>query len=93
MSNRSSRALDNCVTIDDLHRLAKRRLPAPMFEYLRGGAEDERALRNNFEATRGFNRYRTICETSVVSIARQGVSSISAIQVSFAGDILNRDAS
>jgi len=50
MSNRASRALDNCVTIDDLQRLAKRRLPAPMFEYLRGGAEDERALRNNREA-------------------------------------------
>jgi L-lactate dehydrogenase (cytochrome) len=50
MNNRSSRALDNCVTIEDLHRLAKRRLPAPMFEYLRGGAEDERAFRNNCEA-------------------------------------------
>lgn len=50
MTSRLSRALDNCVTIDDLQQLAKRRLPAPMFEYLKGGAEDERALRNNFEA-------------------------------------------
>lgn len=47
---RSSRALDNCATISDLHQLAKRRLPAPIYEYLRGGAEDERAFRNNIEA-------------------------------------------
>ena len=40
MTNRLSRALERCVSIEDLHRLAKRRLPAPMFEYLRGGAPE-----------------------------------------------------
>ena len=60
MTNRLSRALERCVSIEDLHQLAKRRLPAPMFEYLRGGAEDERALRNNCEA---FSRVQLIPDT------------------------------
>ncbi len=60
MNDRSSRSLESCVTIEDLHRLAKRRLPAPMFEYLRGGAEDERAFRNNSEA---FSRVQLIPNT------------------------------
>ncbi|MBA6413159.1 alpha-hydroxy-acid oxidizing protein [Parahaliea sp. F7430] len=49
-----SRQLNNCVNIEDLYRLAKRRLPAPMFEYLRGGAEDELALQNNRNAYSGL---------------------------------------
>jgi L-lactate dehydrogenase (cytochrome) len=56
-SPRPSRALDNCATIEDLHRLAKRRLPAPVYEYLRCGAEDERAFRSNHEA---FSRVQLI---------------------------------
>ena len=34
-------------SIDDLRRLAKRRLPAGVFAYIDGGAEDERTLATN----------------------------------------------
>src|SRR3954464_12158115 len=35
------------VNIDDLRRLAKRRLPRVVFDYIDGGAESERTLREN----------------------------------------------
>ena len=38
------------VNIEDLRRLAKRRLPRVVFEYLDGGAEDEISLRENCRA-------------------------------------------
>jgi L-lactate dehydrogenase (cytochrome) len=42
--------LSRCHNIDDLHRLARRRLPMPIYEYLAGGADDEWTLRRNTEA-------------------------------------------
>ncbi|MGI9422556.1 MAG: alpha-hydroxy acid oxidase [Hyphomicrobiaceae bacterium] len=36
-----------CHNIGDFRRLAKRRLPAPLFHYIDGGADDEVTLRNN----------------------------------------------
>lgn len=47
--------LDDTVNIADLGRLAKRRLPKVIFDYLDGGAEDEVTLRANRS---GFERYR-----------------------------------
>jgi isopentenyl diphosphate isomerase/L-lactate dehydrogenase-like FMN-dependent dehydrogenase len=38
------------VNIEDLRRLAQRRLPRPVFDYLDGGAEDEITLRENTRA-------------------------------------------
>lgn len=38
------------VNIEDLRRLAQRRLPRPVFDYLDGGAEDELTLRENIRA-------------------------------------------
>ena len=38
------------VNIEDLRRLAQRRLPRPVFDYLDGGAEDEVTLRENTRA-------------------------------------------
>ena len=35
------------VNIEDLRRLARRRLPRSVFDYLDGGAEDELTLREN----------------------------------------------
>jgi isopentenyl diphosphate isomerase/L-lactate dehydrogenase-like FMN-dependent dehydrogenase len=55
---RSRRALERAVrfprviNIDDLRRLAKRRLPAVIFGYIDGGAEDELTLRRNRQAFR-----------------------------------------
>ena len=40
------------VNIEDLRRIARRRLPQPVFDYLDGGAEDEITLREN---TRAFH--------------------------------------
>src|SRR5215469_1681443 len=41
------RALARCYSIDDLARLARRRLPAGVAGYLDGGGEDEWTLRRN----------------------------------------------
>lgn len=47
-------ALDRCYNIADLRRMAQRRLPAPLFHYIDGGADDEWSLRNN---TQAFDRW------------------------------------
>ncbi len=49
--------LDKCNNIADLRREAQRRLPAPVFHYLDGGADDELALANNSSA---FDRYELL---------------------------------
>jgi L-lactate dehydrogenase (cytochrome) len=36
-----SKKLEQCFNIDDLRKLAKNCLPAPIYEYLRGGADDD----------------------------------------------------
>jgi L-lactate dehydrogenase (cytochrome) len=46
------RRLRGAATIDDLRRIAKRRLPAGVFDYFDGGAEDERTLAQNADAFR-----------------------------------------
>jgi L-lactate dehydrogenase (cytochrome) len=46
--------LDCCYNIADLRELARRRLPAPLFHYIDGGADDERSLARN---TSAFNDY------------------------------------
>jgi L-lactate dehydrogenase (cytochrome) len=42
--------LDRCYNIAHLRELARRRLPAPMFHYIDGGADDERTLARNTSA-------------------------------------------
>lgn len=46
----SPRRLSQCHNIGDLRRLALRKLPAPMFHYIDGGADDEITLRRNTTA-------------------------------------------
>src|SRR5579863_5826749 len=46
----SSTRTRSAVTIADLRRLAKRRLPRVVFDYVDGGADDERTLRENSRA-------------------------------------------
>ena len=43
----AKRRLKGVASVDDLRRLAKRRLPAGVFDYIDGGAEDERTLEAN----------------------------------------------
>ncbi len=49
--------ISKCNNIADLRRLAKRRLPTPVFHYLDGGADDELTLRRN---TSAFNDYELL---------------------------------
>ena len=44
------RRLAKAADLTDLRRIAKRRLPRGVFDYIDGGAEDERALANNSAA-------------------------------------------
>ena len=45
-----ARRLRTALTVEDMRRIAKRRLPHGVFDYIDGGAEDERALANNSAA-------------------------------------------
>ncbi|MCY3816352.1 MAG: alpha-hydroxy-acid oxidizing protein, partial [Gammaproteobacteria bacterium] len=49
-----SRKLDRCYNLEDLRKQARKRLPSPMYHYMRGGADDEWSLNNN---TAAFERY------------------------------------
>lgn len=49
----TTRRLNRAADVDDLRRLAKRRLPRGVFDYIDGGAEDERTLGRNVA---GFSR-------------------------------------
>ncbi len=42
--------LKNCYKTEDFRKLAKRRLPSPIFHYIDGGADDEVTLRRNSDA-------------------------------------------
>ena len=42
--------LDNCYNFDDFRKLAKKKLPAPIFHYIDGGSDDEITLKRNTES-------------------------------------------
>jgi (S)-mandelate dehydrogenase len=42
--------LEQAINIEDLHRMAKRKLPRIIFDFIEGGLEDERGLSRNEEA-------------------------------------------
>lgn len=50
-------SLHRCFNITDLQKKAKRNLPASMYHYIDGGADDEWSLKNNHSA---FNKYQLI---------------------------------
>lgn len=47
--------LDDCHNIDDFRRLAKQRLPWPVFDYIDGGADDESSKARNTAAYDDFD--------------------------------------
>src|SRR5438445_9619262 len=49
--------VDQAVNIEDLHRMAKRRLPKIAFDFIEGGLEDERGLETN---TSAFHKHRLL---------------------------------
>ena len=42
--------LNDCHNFDDFRKLAKKKLPSPIFHYIDGGADDETTLKRNTEA-------------------------------------------
>jgi L-lactate dehydrogenase (cytochrome)/(S)-mandelate dehydrogenase len=62
--------IQDAVNIDDLRRLARRRLPRMVFDFIEGGVEDERCLEVN-EAS--FARHR-IVPRYMVDISRRDQS-------------------
>ena len=42
--------LKDCYNFEDFRKLAKRNLPAPIFHYIDGGADDETTLKRNTES-------------------------------------------
>jgi L-lactate dehydrogenase (cytochrome) len=49
-TDRVERRLARAASVADLRRIARRRLPRGVFDYIDGGAEDERTLRANVDA-------------------------------------------
>src|SRR5256886_17242818 len=49
--------LNQAINIADLHRIAKRKLPKIIFDYIEGGVEDERGLARNEAA---FHKHRLL---------------------------------
>ena len=43
-------SLRNCYNFEDFRKLAKKKLPAPIFHYIDGGSDDEITLNRNTEA-------------------------------------------
>jgi L-lactate dehydrogenase (cytochrome) len=50
--DRTERRLSRCADVDDLRRMAKKRLPGGVFDYIDGAAEDEVTLAENAAAWR-----------------------------------------
>ena len=42
--------INGCYNFEDFRKLAKKKLPSPIFNYIDGGADDEITLRRNTEA-------------------------------------------
>ena len=55
-------SIKNCYNVADFRKIAKRKLPHAIFEYMDGGAEDVITLRQNVSA---FDHYSLIPETLV----------------------------
>ena len=49
--------LNEAINIEDLHRMAKRRLPKIAFDFIEGGLEDERGLERN---TSAFHKHQLL---------------------------------
>ena len=49
--------IGRCFNVMDFRRIAKRRLPAPVFHYIDGGADDEWTMRRNTDA---YNDYELL---------------------------------
>ena len=55
--------LNDCHNFDDFRKLAKKKLPSPIFHYIDGGSDDEITLKRNTES---FNQCDLIPNVLVV---------------------------
>jgi L-lactate dehydrogenase (cytochrome) len=63
----ADRRLSNVASLADYRRLARRRRPRGVFDYIDGGAEDELSLRRNSEAFRRLEfRPRVLCDVGKI---------------------------
>jgi L-lactate dehydrogenase (cytochrome) len=63
------RRVERCYNICELRKLAKRRLPAPMFHYIDGAADDEWTLRRNTSAFDNYEfRPRTLVDVANIEM-------------------------
>ena len=80
----------NAINIEDLRRIAKRRLPRFVFDYIDGGAEDELTLRRNREAfQRACWRGRTLVDVSERRLSTTLLGAPSALPVVVGPTALN----
>lgn len=63
-------SIERCNNLDDFRALAKRRLPAPLFHFMDGGADDEQALRDSVSA---FDRVQLV-PSVLTDVAKVGLS-------------------
>ena len=64
------RRLAHAASVADLRRVARRRLPGGVFDYVDGGSDDERTLARNTDAFAGPCSVRGCCATSAPSTFR-----------------------
>ncbi|HEY7672176.1 MAG TPA: alpha-hydroxy acid oxidase [Gammaproteobacteria bacterium] len=62
-----AKSVERCYNIAGLRKLAERRLPAPMFHYIDGAADDEWTLRRNTRAFDGYE-FQPRCLVDVAKI-------------------------
>lgn len=64
-----SKRIERCFNIAELRKLARKRLPAPMFHYIDGGADEEWTLKRN---TSAFDNYefqpRTLVDVAEIDM-------------------------
>jgi L-lactate dehydrogenase (cytochrome) len=74
--------LDRAFKIADLRRLAQRRVPRMVFDYIDGGAEDEVTLRNNCDRFRDYQlTWRALQDISTISTATSILGSDCALPI------------
>jgi L-lactate dehydrogenase (cytochrome) len=62
--------VERCYNIAELRKLAAKRMPAPMFHYIDGAADDEWTLRRNTAAFDGYEfRPRALVDVSTVDMS------------------------
>jgi len=60
--------LSDAINIEDLHRMAKRRLPKIAFDFIEGGLEDERGLERN---TSAFLKHHRLLPRYLVDVSKR----------------------